>query len=241
MGLREAWESEARSWIRFATTPGHDEGFWRFGLPRLLELLPAPGKRTVDVGCGEGRLPRILRERGHRVVGVDGSPTLVGRAVEAGGGPYVAADAARLPLGDGCADLVVAYMSLHDFDDLGSAIGEVGRVLESGGRFCFGMLHPINSAGAFADRTGDAPFVIEGSYLDARRWEYRTDRAGIPMTFHSLHRPLADYIAPMAAAGLMVETLLEPSIDDAFVAEDPAEARWRRVPLYLFARAVKGR
>jgi ubiquinone/menaquinone biosynthesis C-methylase UbiE len=119
MSLRHAWEGQAKNWIRFSMTPGHDVRFWRFGLPNFLALLPAPGRLTIDVGCGEGRLPRILRERGHTVVGVDASPTLIARAAELGPKQYVTADAARLPLRDSCADLVVAYMSLHDVDDPG--------------------------------------------------------------------------------------------------------------------------
>ena len=43
----------------------------------------------------------------------------------------------------------------------------------------------------------------------------------------------------MSAAGLLLETLLEPRMDDAFVAEDASEERWRRLPLYLFVRAVR--
>lgn len=52
-----------------------------------------PGRLTVDVGCGEGRLGRVLVGSGHRVVGFDandGSPYvnfvhLRGRLL--GGGP----------------------------------------------------------------------------------------------------------------------------------------------------------
>jgi SAM-dependent methyltransferase len=230
---------QARNWIQFATTPGHDRSFWRFGLQHFLELLPVPGRLTVDVGCGEGRLPRLLRDRGYRVVGVDASPTLVARAAELGPNMYVAADAARLPIREACADLVVAYMSLHDIDDMAGAIGEVWRVLMPGGRFCFAILHPINTAGAYVERTAEAPFVIEGSYLEPRRHEYFTDRGGIPMTFHSEHRPLGAYFEAMADAGLLVERFLEPPIDAEFIVEDPSEIRWRRLPLYLFVSAVK--
>ena len=239
MSLRDEWEKQAENWIRFATTPGHDVTFWRFGLPRFLALLPEPGRLTIDIGCGEGRLPRLLRERGYSVVGVDASPSLVERAAEVGPKRYIVADAARLPIRDACADLVVAYMSLTDVEDMGAAVADIGRVLVPGGRFCFAILHPINTAGAYAQRTGDAPFVIEGSYLDARRVVYHTDRGGIPMTFHGMHRPLSAYTDALSRAGLLIETLQEPPIDDAFVDEDRSEIRWRRLPLCLFVSAVK--
>jgi 2-polyprenyl-3-methyl-5-hydroxy-6-metoxy-1,4-benzoquinol methylase len=50
---------------------------------RFIRLLPPPGKQTVDVGCGEGRLRRHLKELGHVVVGIDASPSLVAAAREA--------------------------------------------------------------------------------------------------------------------------------------------------------------
>jgi SAM-dependent methyltransferase len=239
MSLRDEWEKEARHWMRFATEPGHDSGFWRFGLPNFLELLPEPQGLTIDLGCGEGRLPRVLRESGYAVIGIDASSTLIQRAAELGPKRYITADAARLPIADASADLVVAYMSLHDFDDLGATVAEAGRILESGGRFCFAIVHPINSAGAYQERTAEAPFVIWGSYLELRRYSYFTERAGIPMTFHSVHRPLSAYVEAVADAGLLVESLREPRIDPSFVEEDPSEVRWVRLPMYLFVSAVK--
>jgi SAM-dependent methyltransferase len=73
--LRAAWEAEAEDWLRFCGEP--DVFAWRFNIPAFLELVPPPRGLTVDVGCGEGRLARVLMSRGHRVMGIDGSSTLV--------------------------------------------------------------------------------------------------------------------------------------------------------------------
>jgi ubiquinone/menaquinone biosynthesis C-methylase UbiE len=43
--------------------------------------------------------------------------------------PVALADAVRLPLPDDSADLAIAFMSLHDFDDVRAAAAEVARVL----------------------------------------------------------------------------------------------------------------
>jgi hypothetical protein len=59
------------------------------------------------------------------------------------------------------------------------------------------------------------------------------------MTFHSVHRPLGVYVDALSRAGLVVDTLLEPPIPQAFVEADSAEVRWQRLPLYLFGRALK--
>src|SRR6266496_3868632 len=99
MTLRDAWQAHAQDWLAWARRPGHD-GFWQTIQPPLLELLPAAGRLTVDVGCGEGRLSRELQRRGHRVLGIDIAPALV-QATLAGGTPAIQADAAALPLTPG--------------------------------------------------------------------------------------------------------------------------------------------
>ena len=123
------------------------------------------------------------------MVGVDASPTLVREAARHGSGSYVTADAAQLPLTDACADLVVSYMALQDVDDLAGAIREAGRVLVPGGRLCFAVVHPVNSAGAFSERTAEAPFVIAGSYLERRRTdEPRKLRLGPDLVRHEIEK-----------------------------------------------------
>ena len=236
MGLREAWESQATAWIAWVRRPSNDT-YDRFHRDQFFNLIPGPGKLTVDVGCGEGRVARDLLARGHSVVAFDGSPVLVDAARNFM--PSVAAevaDAAALPLPNACADLVVAFMTLHDVADLEGAVGEVARVLEPGGRFCLAIVHPMNSAGRFEGEGADAPFRIEGSYL--ARFDYcdRIERDGLTMVFHSRHRPLADYFAAFAASGLVVETLREPAVPDSAVTS-PALCRWQRVPLFLHVLA----
>lgn len=239
MSLREAWEDHAEEWIAWARTPGHD-AFWDTTLPALLDALPASGARAVDIGCGEGRLSRELAARGYSVIGVEQSPTLVRAAAEViGAPPVVRADAGRLPLrGDGV-DLAIAFMSLQDIDELDLAVHEAARVLVRGGRFVAALVHPLASAGQFTDRSPNAPFEIAGSYLAEFRKSDRFERAGLAMTFTSQHRPLSRYFAALERAGLLVESLREVGSPDTVVADDPSEARWQRLPLFLVLRAVK--
>jgi 2-polyprenyl-3-methyl-5-hydroxy-6-metoxy-1,4-benzoquinol methylase len=87
MTLRDAWQAHAQDWLAWTRRPGHD-GFWQLIQPPLLDLLPPPGRLTVDVGCGEGRFSRELQRRGHRVVGIDVAAVLV-QAAHAAGTPAV--------------------------------------------------------------------------------------------------------------------------------------------------------
>src|SRR6266545_6301608 len=122
MDLREAWEANAADYVAWTRTPGVDS-YDRFHRDQFLDLLPAPGRLTVDIGCGEGRLARDLKARGHCVLGVDGSATMLAHARAADSDiPVHLADAAALPLDDGVADLAIAFMSLQDIDAMPEAI-----------------------------------------------------------------------------------------------------------------------
>jgi SAM-dependent methyltransferase len=225
MSLRDSWDAHAADWIEWARTEGHDHFFWHLSLPALLEILPPPGRRTLDLGCGEGRLSRVLAGRGHRVVGVEASATLVAaaRADEPSIEVHVA-DAADLPLADGSVDLVVASMVLMNLDDLPAAMREVARVLAPGGRLCASIVHPFNSPKA-------------GTYFEPIAYPEQRVRGGLRMTFHDMHRPLQDYAGALEAAGLAIEALREPVPDDAYVAAHPEVLRWRSAPCFLVLRA----
>jgi SAM-dependent methyltransferase len=230
--LHERWEREAGAWARWVRTPGHDEWHWRLNWPAFLELLPAPGRRTLDLGCGEGRGGIELREGGHQVVGVDAAPTMVRLAEETGAYDELhLADAAALPLGDGAVDLVVAYMSLHDMDDVVGALGETARVLEAGGRLCAAIVHPFASAHLGSEEA--MPYFEPSHYTDV------VARDGLAMAFHGIHRPLEDYMAALLDAGLTLERLREPSPTPQHVAAFPDLAKARRRPAFLHWVALR--
>jgi SAM-dependent methyltransferase len=229
--LRDAWEAEAENWAAWAARAHHDS-YHKFHRNAFLELLPPPGRRTLDAGCGEGRLTRDLSRLGHRVVAVDAAPSMVRYARERDPeGEYHLANAAELPFDADAFDLVVAFMSLQDMDDPEGAVREAWRVLEPGGRFCQALVHPINSGGRFETDAEDAPFVIRDSYFERRRYVDRLERDGLEMTFTSDHRPLEGWLRPLTDTGLLVELVREINA--------PANPRWSRVPLFLHVRALK--
>jgi SAM-dependent methyltransferase len=233
MELREAWERHAADWVRWAREPGHDT-YWRFHRDRFLELVPPPGRLTLDLGCGEGRLARDLKALGHRVVAVDSSPSMVEAAQAADRElDVVEADAAKLPFEDAFADLVVAFMTLQDVDDMRGAVREAGRVLAPGGRLVAAVVHPVNRGGKFESRDPDAAFVIRGSYFDRRRYTDEIERDGLQMTFESRHWTFEDYVTAMVDAGLLLDAVREIAAPD--------DARWSRLPLFLHVRAVRAK
>jgi ubiquinone/menaquinone biosynthesis C-methylase UbiE len=235
VAARTDWEDEAISWVRWARTEGHD-AYWTYRRPFFDAIVPAPGARTLDMGCGEGRVSRDLRDRGHRTVGVDLSPTLVRHARDADPtGIYLRADASALPLADASCDLVVAYNTLMDIDGMEAAVAEASRVLVSGGRFCICVTHPMSNTGRFDGQASDATFVVATTYFGRRRFEATEARDGLTMTFRGWSYALEDYARALEGAGFLVEMIREPVPDTT----TPNLLRWSRVPLFLHIRAVR--
>jgi SAM-dependent methyltransferase len=192
------FEPIAAEWLDHVRAQG--DAWYRNNAERFLERLPPPGRATLDVGCGEGRLGRDLAALGHRLTGVEVSPTLAAHARESF--QVVEADAAALPFEDASFDLAVAFMSLMDIDDPAGAVREGARVLEPGRRFSAAIVHPILSAG------DGEPFTIAGSYLEAHR--YRSPLVTSPdVEIEGWHRPLEAYTRAFEDAGLLIEVLRE--------------------------------
>jgi SAM-dependent methyltransferase len=226
----DAWDAHADAWAKWARTPGHDYHYERLNLPAFLALLPAPGRLTIDLGCGEGRLGRVLADLGHAVVGVDSSPALARLARDAGGYRQVlraSADSVALP--DGCADLVIAFMALHDMDDLAGPLDEAARLLGRDGRLCVAVPHP------FAEMARERPQAP--GYHTPHRYIDVVSRGGIGMTFESWRRPLSAYTRALEHAGFAIEALREPVPDQAALSAAPDLAKWREQPIFLHMRA----
>jgi SAM-dependent methyltransferase len=238
VSLSEHWERHAADWTRWAREPGHDS-YWRFHRDRFLELLPPPGRLTLDVGCGEGRLARDLKERGHNVRAFDAAPALVEVARDVDPSLEVTqADATELPLEDGASDLVVSFMVLMNVDGLTGVVREAARVLEPGGRLCIAITHPISTAGEFETSEPESAFVIRESYFEPHRKDLEAERDGLTMTFVDLHRPLQDYAGALEEAGFVIDRIREIG-DEEEPPQRESQLRWRRLPLFLHLRAVK--
>jgi SAM-dependent methyltransferase len=235
MVMRDAWEANAKDWIAWSRAPDHDS-YWRFHRDAFLPLVPAPGRLTLDIGCGEGRVGRDLSHLGHRIVGIDGSPTMASAAATHPNseGAVLLGDAAALPLQSGIADCAVAFMSLQDIDRMESAVREVARVVAAGCRFVLAITHPLNTAGHFSPGLDDGarPYVIENSWFERRSLADTCERDGFTMTFHTEHRPLRDYTDALADAGFLIERVREVT------EPDPAD-KWHRIPLFLHIRAIR--
>ncbi|WP_176969055.1 class I SAM-dependent methyltransferase [Amycolatopsis xylanica] len=222
------WEEHARKWIEWARTPDLDS-YWRYR-DAFFDFLPPPGKSTLDIACGEGRLSRDLAERGHQVTGFDVSPTLIEAAREAHpGGEYLVADAGDLPFEDGSFDLVVAYCALMDIDDMAGAVREATRVLTPEGRLAISVVHPANTG----VKTEDGAFVVGDTYFEGTYQREVVERDGVPMVFAGYTHPLTKYTDAFEASGLLIEAVREPKA----VHRDGSVSPY---PWHLWLRVIKG-
>lgn len=113
-----------------AMTHGHV--FGRFVLPRDFFA----GKQVVDVGCGNGRVGRLIAPLCDSYIGLDLSeavfafPRYIARPPSF---KLIQASGTDLPLADAVADVAVCWGVLHHMDRPDAALSELFRVTKPGG------------------------------------------------------------------------------------------------------------
>jgi len=107
------------------------------------------GERVLDVACGTGVVTRMAAERvapDGSVAGLDANPGMIAVAREACnrelGIEWYHGPAEAMPLPDGGFDAVLCGMGLQFFSDRETALGEIRRVLDDGGRFVANLPGP---------------------------------------------------------------------------------------------------
>ncbi len=99
-------------------------------------LLEVAGGRTLDLGCGVGRMLDELESRSEHVVGVDISTESLARA-HGRGFTVLRADALHLPFRTGSFHAVVSGFGTFAHLPIEDAAWEVSRVLAPGGQVAF--------------------------------------------------------------------------------------------------------
>src|SRR5690242_9909583 len=185
----EHWSRIASEWTAWARAPNHDE-FWAYRAP-LISFIGHGTGDSLDVGCGEGRVSRVLKECGYRVTAIDPVEKLISAAEQTGSADYYRiAAAADLPFEDCSFDLVVAYNVLMDVEDVPGALKEIRRVLRPSGAVLISIVHPFADRGHFAGPETDAPFVVQKSYFGRERFEGTEVGKGLKMLFAGWSQPL---------------------------------------------------
>jgi SAM-dependent methyltransferase len=155
--------------------------FWEGGAKKKLDeleralvkrLVPASGRRIVDIGCGFGRLADCYLGRFRQAVLLDGSLANLRRARERTGGraACVAADVSCLPFKDGMFDAALMVRVLHHIPHPEPCLSEVHRVLHRDGRLVLSYSNKRNAwrvALWLAGRTPNNPLKREPLAVEA--------------------------------------------------------------------------
>ncbi len=111
----------------------------------------ADAHSLLDIGCGTGRLLKLLAQlEKHPVLyGLDLAPNMIETALQSleTKASLQVGDAEHLPFADQFFDLVVSTSTFQWLDDLAPCFAEVRRVLRPGGRFVFSLFGAGTLAG----------------------------------------------------------------------------------------------
>ncbi|PPK69744.1 class I SAM-dependent methyltransferase [Actinokineospora auranticolor] len=179
-----------RIWSRTYDQPGN--GAFAIDEPELRRIIdPLPPGTALDAACGTGRYARLLADRGHRVLGVDGSPEMLDharpRVPEA---EFRLGDLRGLPVDDASVDLVTCGLALTHLPDLTPAFAEFARVLRPGGHLVVVDMHPES--------------VARGSIPSVR------DQDGRPGRLPAHRHLVGDYLRAALPRGFQVRDCREP-------------------------------
>jgi len=132
-------------------------------------VLPRPGERLLDVGCGTGNHLLFFHEKGCHVTGIDSSEAMLKRAKDKmqGKGDLHVGHAEDLPFSDNEFDIVTLITSLEFLDHPAKGISEAIRV--SRDRVFLGVLNRYSFIGA--GRKLSALFT-ESVYSQARFYSF---------------------------------------------------------------------
>jgi trans-aconitate methyltransferase len=162
---------------------------WKHGAALIELLLPLPGERVLDLGCGTGHLTAEIANRGAEVVGIDSSPPMIDQARQS----YPAATFDVMDARDFAFaapfDAVFSNAVLHWIKQPAQVIDCVRRCLKPGGRFVAefggrGNVRQIATAIANVFRTrGYGPFELPWYYPTIGEYANLLERGGLELTY----------------------------------------------------------
>ncbi|MFB6227610.1 MAG: class I SAM-dependent methyltransferase [Halobacteriales archaeon] len=136
MSIREEFDR----WAEAGRDRGMEERHWRTAKQALARMPVEDGDTVVDLGTGSGYALRALAETNHDIhgYGVDASPEMLRNArgyTDTTWLGFVRGAFGALPFDRNAVDHVFSMEAIYYASDLRDALGEIRRVLRSGGTF----------------------------------------------------------------------------------------------------------
>ena len=159
-----------RIWREQATAAPYRGGNLRVD---LANHVVEPGKRLLDLGCGDGVLGNLLKTKFNEVTGVDVSDQALAVAKQRGLATYrVNVDEEPLPFSDATFDAITCLDLIEHVFEPRVLVSEIARVLAPGGslyiafpnmRYALRIKEII--AGRFPKTSGDIAYSYDGGHL----------------------------------------------------------------------------
>jgi len=140
--MNEQLRTEFNEWARAGKGESMERGHRPVGEQAIARMQIEPDSRVLDIGCGSGWATRLLADyapNGH-VTGIDISDEMIRVARESSRSyakvDFEVASAEQLPFSDNEFSHAFSMESLYYYRDIPKALGEIYRVMKSGGLFC---------------------------------------------------------------------------------------------------------
>lgn len=191
--LTEWWLSEV----------ANDRAYQEVVTPLLVEVLrPIHGETYLDLGCGEGRVMKVVQEYGARIHGLDFNSDLARRAELA-----LVADIVAIPIRNDVYDGVYSVLTLEHVSDHRRFFAETARVTRPGGVLALVVNHPVWTAPdstPISDADGEVLWRPGGYFSNGSSEVPAGDST---VVFH--HRSMADLLNAASEVGWSLEHMIE--------------------------------
>jgi len=181
---------------------------------RVVSELPT-GAKILDLGCGEGYVPRLIADKPVEIVGVDFSQKLIDIAKQRNtpGNLFVADICQPLNIEDDF-DLVISNMVFMDVENLEMAFRNAYNALKLGGSLLIFISHPAFTlpAGRWAKTLimkllRQDPFIRIDKYFSVGAQRILIPRVTKKTTIY--HRPIMEYVNMPLAMGFRLTEFKE--------------------------------
>lgn len=259
---QDAWEANAQVWDERMGDNGND--FFNIlcwpAMQSLLGESASPGRRVLDIACGNGLTSRRLADLGSHVTAFDFSANLIEKAEARSGAQgsrieYHVLDAtdeaALLSLGEQTFDIALSNMALFDIADIEPLFRALPRLLKPRGIFVFSLTHPAfnNSSTVRSAEQVDDEGEIRTLYsvrISRYMSTYHARGLGLrdqPVPQMYFERPLHYYLNLGFRNGFVLDGFAERAFPPDHVEGSPLgwSGRFSEIPPVLVARFRRAR
>jgi 2-polyprenyl-3-methyl-5-hydroxy-6-metoxy-1,4-benzoquinol methylase len=242
---KKCWDDNAEYWSA-ELNKGNDIVRDAFMLPAFLKNIPTIiGKKVLDVGCGDGNIPRLLAQEGAYVTGVDFSTNMIESAKRMSDHcniDYLTCSATELSgfFSENQFDLVISFMVLCSVKDISSFFRQAHKVLNDDGELYFLTAHPCfrQRKTNYVENCG----ILITDYFNKKenriKWDFGKFERDM---MEDIRYPwnLGDYVNGVADAGFTIKKIIEPKPSRTAIGRLPSLKKWTHAAHSLIVLAGK--